>query len=58
MTFSTQRIPTKIVWALAFLIGLLTPLMPLALFILGFVVILAGLWALWRTVASWFWFGM
>ncbi|MBV8317031.1 MAG: TPM domain-containing protein [Planctomycetaceae bacterium] len=46
------------VWALALLIGLLTPLMPLALFILGFVIILAGLWALWRTVVSWFWFGM
>jgi uncharacterized membrane protein YgcG len=46
------------VWALALLIGLLTPLMPLVLFVLGFVVILAGLWAIWRTVASWFWFGM
>src|SRR5512135_1924043 len=46
------------VWALALLIGLLTPLMPLVLFVLGFVVILVGLWALWRTVASWFWFGM
>ena len=32
--------------------------MPLALLVLGFVVILAGLWAIWRTVASWFWFGM
>ena len=39
------------VWALALLIGLLTPLMPLVLFVLGFGVILAGLWAIWRTVA-------
>ncbi|HSR36088.1 MAG TPA: hypothetical protein VLL73_02820, partial [Desulfurivibrionaceae bacterium] len=35
-----------------------TPFLPLAIVLLGVLVILAGFWTLWRIVASWFWFGM
>ena len=46
------------VWGLALLIGLLSPLMPLIIFVLGFVLILAGFWAIWQMVTFWFWYGM
>ena len=47
-----------IVWGFALLIGLLSPLMPLIVFLLGFVFILAGFWAIWQMVTFWFWYGM
>ena len=47
-----------IVWGVALLIGLLSPLMPLVIFVMGFVLILAGFWAIWQMVTFWFWYGM
>jgi hypothetical protein len=48
-----------VVWVLGLLFGLLMPpLMSLAILGLGFIVISIGAWTLWRTVTSWFWFGM
>jgi hypothetical protein len=34
------------------------PLIPLFIFGMGFVLILAGFWAIWQTVTFWFWYGM
>jgi hypothetical protein len=45
-------------WVLGFMLVFFTPFLPLAIVLLGFLVILAGFWTLWRIVASWFWFGM
>jgi hypothetical protein len=47
-----------VVWAFALLIGLLGPLMPLIVLVLGFVLILAGFGAIWQIVTFWFWYGM
>jgi hypothetical protein len=47
-----------VVWGFALLIGLMGPLMPLIIFVLGFVLILAGFWAIWQMVTFWFWYGM
>ncbi len=44
-------------WVLGLLLVFFTPFLPLAIVLLGVLVILAGLWTLWRIVASWFWFG-
>jgi hypothetical protein len=46
------------VWGFALLFGLLTPLLPLVIFGMGFVLVLAGFWAIWQTVTFWFWYGM
>ncbi|HMF38778.1 MAG TPA: hypothetical protein VKF17_19220, partial [Isosphaeraceae bacterium] len=46
------------VWVIGILFGLLTTLMPLVIFVAGFLVILVGAWTFWRAVASWFWFGL
>jgi hypothetical protein len=46
------------VWVIGILFGLLTTLMPLVIFLAGFLIILAGAWMFWRAVASWFWFGL
>ena len=46
------------VWVIGILFGLLTPLMPLVILVAGFLIIFMGAWMFWRTVASWFWFGM
>ena len=46
------------VWGVGLLIGLVGPLMPLIIIGLGFVLILAGFWAIWQTVTFWFWYGM
>ena len=45
-------------WVLGLMLVFFTPFLPLAIVLLGFLVILAGFWTLWRIVASWFWFGM
>ena len=45
-------------WVLGLLLVFFTPFLPLAIVLLGVLVILAGFWTLWRIVASWFWFGM
>ncbi len=47
-----------IVWGLALVFGLMGPLMPLFIFGMGFVLVLAGFWAIWQTVTFWFWYGM
>jgi hypothetical protein len=47
-----------VVWGFALLIGLLGPLMPLIIVVLGFVLILAGFGAIWQMVTFWFWYGM
>ena len=47
-----------VVWGFALLIGLLGPLMPLIIVLMGFVLILAGFWAIWQMVTFWFWYGM
>ena len=47
-----------VVWGFALLIGLLGPLMPLIVLVLGFVLILAGFGAIWQIVTFWFWYGM
>jgi hypothetical protein len=46
------------VWVIGILFGLLTTLMPLVIFVAGFLIIFVGAWMFWRAVASWFWFGM
>ena len=46
------------VWVLGILFGLLTTLMPLVIFVAGFLIIFVGAWMFWRAVASWFWFGL
>ena len=46
------------VWVIGILFGLLTTLMPLVIFVAGFVIILVGAWVFWRAVASWFWIGL
>ena len=45
-------------WVLGLMLVFFTPFLPLAIVLLGVLVILAGFWTLWRIVASWFWFGM
>ena len=45
-------------WVLGLMLVFFTPFLPLTIVLLGFLVILAGFWTLWRIVASWFWFGM
>jgi hypothetical protein len=47
-----------IVWGLGLILGLMGPLIPLFIFGMGFVLILAGFWAIWQTVTFWFWYGM
>ncbi len=47
-----------VIWGLALIIGLLGPLMPLVIFGMGFVLIIAGFWAIWQMVTFWFWYGM
>ena len=47
-----------VVWVIALVFGLLTPLMPLAIFFAGLFIIGIGALSLWRTVSSWMWFGM
>jgi hypothetical protein len=44
------------VWVIGILFGLLTTLMPLIIFLFGFVIIAAGALMFWRAVVSWFWF--
>src|SRR5208283_4247604 len=44
------------VWVIGILFGLLTTLIPLIIFVAGFLIILVGAWMFWRAVASWFWF--
>jgi hypothetical protein len=46
------------VWVIGILFGLLTTLIPLVIFVAGFLIILVGAWMFWRAVASWFWFGL
>src|SRR5208282_4902711 len=46
------------VWVIGILFGLLTTLIPLIIFVAGFLIILVGAWMFWRAVASWFWFGL
>ncbi len=43
---------------LALLLILFIPFLPLIVFLLGFLIVLAGFWTIWRIIASWFWFGM
>ena len=45
-------------WVLGLMLVFFTPFLPLAIVLLGFLVILAGFWTLLGIVASWFWFGM
>jgi hypothetical protein len=47
-----------VVWGLALVLGLLGPLMPLVIFVMGLVLILGGFWAIWQTVTFWFWYWM
>jgi hypothetical protein len=47
-----------IVWGLGLILGILGPLIPLFIFGMGFVLILAGFWAIWQAVTFWFWYGM
>jgi hypothetical protein len=47
-----------IVWGFGLLLGLMNFLVPLFIFGMGFVLILAGFWAIWQTVTFWFWYGM
>jgi hypothetical protein len=47
-----------IVWGISLFIGLMNFLMPLIIFVLGLVIILAGFWAIVQTVTFWFWYGM
>jgi hypothetical protein len=46
------------VWLIGIFLGLLTTLMPLVIFVAGFMIILAVAWMFWRFVASWLWFGL
>jgi len=47
-----------IVWGLGLVLSLLGPLLPLIIFGIGFVIILAGFWAIWQVVTFWFWYAM
>jgi hypothetical protein len=47
-----------VIWGLALIVGLFGPLMPLVIFVMGFVLIIAGFWAIWQIVTFWFWYGM
>jgi hypothetical protein len=47
-----------VVWGLSLILGLFGALMPLLIFGMGVLLILAGFWAIWQTVTFWFWYGM
>jgi hypothetical protein len=46
-----------VIWGLALVIGLLGPLIPLVIFVMGFVLIITGFWVIWQIVTFWFWYG-
>jgi hypothetical protein len=46
------------VWVVGLLLGLLTPLLPLAIFLAGLFIIFLGAWTLWQTVSAWLWIGL
>ncbi len=47
-----------VVWGIGLLIGLLDLFMPLIIFVLALVLILAGFWAIWQLVTFWLWYGI
>ncbi|QEH38287.1 hypothetical protein OJF2_68850 [Aquisphaera giovannonii] len=46
------------IWVVGLLFGLLTPLMPLFIILVGFLVMAFGGMAVMRSISSWMWFGM
>jgi hypothetical protein len=47
-----------VVWGFSLLIGLMNLLMPIIVFVLGFVFILGGFWAILQMATFWLWYGL